>query len=869
MGVKDPEWAVESERWLYKVSIHAQKSKPSSNNNHHHTHHNVNAHISATCNRSLQDFLWLELMLRTEFNGALLIPVISVMLRHASLENIVANGSSSNVKVDPNLLSNWLSDVLNGVRGQGEWIMRHSKIDLMESEAMETFIYRNTDPLPEPEADTLRRNNAGFWSDSSVHGGSSTRGSSTMSPDSILRSLLAKPFACFGGEMNQDINILQNNGDDVSNTPLFCNPRARRDLSLSSPHRSPPSSDLQMHSDVLEAHRLVLRSRRFTARIALQGLQNLLQLEGVRSTAWKRFAISLSSLYAFEKDVAKAKVGEKSAFNKDKIPKNDDNSPKVNEMEDGLRRMARQKMDRYAPQLNVLLNMLQGYAGDLAMIVPSFDEYMDAIAKIMSPRTRARGAKKVLFGPRGLTLLGENGEEMDWKAVKELATQKLEGVKNKGSLLACNANDGTLMMATKSATTNGNDHTPLTDAEMEALESRLMFHELIFKDHLKGMIRVTPIRMARMAWKYFKMEAGQANLLYTSCEPLLTALDELNPREAGQDHEDYDAEHNLQEDEYELNLVEHMLEIDSLSSSSSKYANDGSSDASQSEHDDDSRSDDDDNQYMEHLREKAMLHVEERVGRWDAHVALSIMEAAGIEDAEVRVEETTRDLRLVRKYAIGLRSCLTRCREALATLYRDPGAAVADKRHNDNESINSVENPELMLRDARLEFFESLICVLGGAHGDDQRGTPTQSPSIGVLASEGIDTIDRAGWLTGVQRRQNSTSGLIARCKCGMIAQKYFKLRDAQEGQLLMKLSQLLRNYEKRVERIESFVYMHCVGIQLEKHFSKTRAQAVAGEYLCFYYISREYFSVFIITDPFRLTKSVMLHKTCSMGEED
>ena len=39
----------------------------------------------------------------------------------------------------------------------------------------------------------------------------------------------------------------------------------------------------------------------------------------------------------------------------------------------------------------------------------------------------------------------------------------------------------------------------------------------------------------------------------------------------------------------------------------------------------------------------------------------------------------------------------------------------------------------------------------------------------------------------------------------------------------------LLKDYERRLEGIESFVYMHCVGIQLEKHCSKARSKALSA----------------------------------------
>ena len=39
----------------------------------------------------------------------------------------------------------------------------------------------------------------------------------------------------------------------------------------------------------------------------------------------------------------------------------------------------------------------------------------------------------------------------------------------------------------------------------------------------------------------------------------------------------------------------------------------------------------------------------------------------------------------------------------------------------------------------------------------------------------------------------------------------------------------MLENYHQRLENIESYVYMQCVGIQLEKHFSQQRSESLAG----------------------------------------
>ena len=51
---------------------------------------------------------------------------------------------------------------------------------------------------------------------------------------------------------------------------------------------------------------------------------------------------------------------------------------------------------------------------------------------------------------------------------------------------------------------------------------------------------------------------------------------------------------------------------------------------------------------------------------------------------------------------------------------------------------------------------------------------------------------------------------------------------------MISRVLKLLNEYEQRLEGIECFVYMHCVGIQLERHCSKRRAKALSGK-LCLY----------------------------------
>lgn len=70
------------------------------------------------------------------------------------------------------------------------------------------------------------------------------------------------------------------------------------------------------------------------------------------------------------------------------------------------------------------------------------------------------------------------------------------------------------------------------------------------------------------------------------------------------------------------------------------------------------------------------------------------------------------------------------------------------------------------------------------------------------------------------QQRQN----------CGEAARQYLKKRDNQASILISRMVKYLEDYEHRLEGIESFVYMHCVGIQLEKHCSRARSKALSGK---------------------------------------
>ena len=77
------------------------------------------------------------------------------------------------------------------------------------------------------------------------------------------------------------------------------------------------------------------------------------------------------------------------------------------------------------------------------------------------------------------------------------------------------------------------------------------------------------------------------------------------------------------------------------------------------------------------------------------------------------------------------------------------------------------------------------------------------------------------------QDPKNTASGV--RGRCGETTVAYHRSRDSNIADFLRRVHQFLTDYQRRVEAIESFVFMHCVGIQLEKNFSNSRAEALTG----------------------------------------
>ena len=285
-------------------------------------------HQCIQCSRSLHDFLWLEWTLRSEFTGAVLIPLLSEsgILDYDSPNDFSDDNHSiyrniqelleSGERVKEQCLENWLADVLNGVRGQGELIIHHPHVLILSSLAMEAFLFRNTN-LHTSENDLFSSHQQKVNQNTANNSGSAWR-----------TLLLAKPFQCVNPDaVNTILNEApfqcgrMNNENDPINSKLG---------ELDAPMNS---HDIQMHNPVLESYRILFMHRQYNTKISLRRLRPLLSSESSHGVAWKRVCIAMLNLLNFECDIGKSTVGGSGCevSNKDNI-------------EESLRIFSRQKV---------------------------------------------------------------------------------------------------------------------------------------------------------------------------------------------------------------------------------------------------------------------------------------------------------------------------------------------------------------------------------------------------------------------------------------------------------------------------------------------------------------------------------------------
>jgi hypothetical protein len=325
--------------------------------------------------------------------------------------------------------------------------------------------------------------------------------------------------------------------------------------------------------------------------------------------------------------------------------------------------------------------------------------------------------------------------------------------------------------------------------QLEIMELRVKDNEELFEEHLTRLCKTGPVRCARMAYKYLQTEMRQAGALHGSALNTKARINVVSNDALSKMIQRHSIE-SKEDREMELQLVQRMVNL----GNSKRFlkVEDGTEEIERGVEINK------ESMYGKgELRDKAIELCRGRVGRWDSKVAMAIMEAVGVDDANVRVEETTRELRLVRKLAIGLREHVERCIEALEVL-----------------RLSIWEGTSGDVRRLRREMMLDLQTLLSGAYKPmEESASPL---NIQALYDKGIPCNDPMGW-----RRQQGG--------CGGAVMTYMDARDAGVDWLLNSFADLLKEYYHRVESVESFVYMECVGIQLEKHFSQRRAAALAA----------------------------------------
>ena len=231
---------------------------------------------------------------------------------------ILEGAIRSREPVDTKLIADWLSDVLNAVRGKGELILSHKMVDIVHSEAMETFLYKTAGPLPSP-----RQRQGGRGLPAGESGGGilnwdfkalqqfQEEEDGDGGFQSTLASLFKANLKCLGISGDECEWPTDDLGSD-SNSPI---PIHHSDVILSRRNRihkrreTPKMWQNMIQSDSLRAQRFYISAQKENTLRAMYRLRMLLEKEILFSAAWKRFAISLSMLFAAEKDIEGCKSG--------------------------------------------------------------------------------------------------------------------------------------------------------------------------------------------------------------------------------------------------------------------------------------------------------------------------------------------------------------------------------------------------------------------------------------------------------------------------------------------------------------------------------------------------------------------------------
>ena len=796
---------------------------------------------SSSAKRSLQDFLWLEQALRAEYHGALLVPFLSLALYFNALSEAAAitdDDSSLNTKsvttsstsrqgvdsvlekvvagvdgtsgsslaqsfryleakmdqreaVSETVLAEWLSDIINGIRGNGEVIISN-RVDVVESEAMETFLYRHSETLGGKTLgfDPCRASGLGSLNIFSLIGLSDSKVRCDSKSFGPILDCFGSEAACVDATKRSNATPLAMCTPESTGASIQqCNSILSESGDIDFAWLQQSSRGSASHSKLIDAEKDLIVSYLKSTSLALDKVTSLSRDEAYIGLCWRRFAVSLAELFSVEKDLEQAHIGDSIKSSKKRQPFR---KLRKSAVEESLRLLANAKVSRAAGLVHLKL-MLNAYYADFASVVPALKEYAESAEQLNHIETNSVNDDST-----------RNGGSNEWQSlVKELTlgvTRHITG--------------GSVSIASD-PTADEESHTlgSLSTIQTRALHKRLKTDEQLLLDSITLLCKASALRNARMAYQYLKTELQQASEVHSNAKSLRTTLSIDADTAIAMKERRYDDEER-QDNVHEMEIVLRILDL-----SSAKTEDDGSRE---------------DDYERNKKRQNAIQIVKENPGRWNQATALAIMSAAGIDDAKVQIDETSRELRHVRKYAISLREHVSNCLEAADVL-------------NSAYAVNSES--EVQIGRSRREFWAASSAVFSGKIVSIETLNMPNTPSAKILTSVGVDIGDRGGWLgqngsdksvslssdrhfsaTAYAHHHILFNNSQNRRRCGETARQYLKKRDNQTHILTSRIVKLLEDYERRLDGIESFVYMHCVGIQLEKHCSRARTKALSGK---------------------------------------
>jgi len=698
--------------------------------------------VAANIDRTLKDFLWLEQALREEYHGSLLFPMLSLAvtsgadwttagtLDKESFERgewdpvtisseILEEAIYAEDPVDTKLLADWLSDVLNAVRGKGELLLNHLLV--VHSEAMESFLFKTAEPLPNPRLGSLDYDDADKnWLGVNLSKALQFQESEQVGIQSTLQGLVMANLKCLGISDECELGTDSKDVSDILHMHQSDRILSRRNK-IHEKQESPRKWEKLIPSHGLRAQRFYIAAQKENTLRAMYRLRILLEKEILLSAAWKRFAICLSMLFASEKNFEVCKVGgTQVSVVKNKVGKTT--------VDDSLRVLARQKVDRSVPSLKVLSGMLNAYYADFSSVDPSLHEYARGLEKVKEP-------------------LENDGWKVQLKAMTRLSID---------SPVSHSSADARKL-------------------ERYAEEERLRTNAEYMQSSLMQICKAMKIRVSRMSWKFFKMESGQVSLLLSAAEEVRSNL------KCGRSRNATVLEDEKFDNEIEAGLVKLVLDLGlkrkykfqaatksgSSSQTTASLETHDTSEFDRSEGESETSTDDGatlNSPFMERIISLAR----ERAGRWDFEIAHTMLDVSGIEEVNFEAEDTPKDLRAVSKLAVALRESVNRCSEAVEMLkemgekvrlpFDESSSLFIPCKYFPHISCALVSKEQatehISIAQARDSFLADLALVFSGASEAGQVDPSYER----MLSSIGIDVHDSGGWLNPTQVRYTNIS---------------------------------------------------------------------------------------------------------------